>query len=107
MIKECLPKVRIKPLKMSYAGQNIIPCFLTFCSSDQSLLSFLNFNILVFLLFIVCLYKFMQAKIIKHYRRLINYACLQVLVNNNAYMAKQLCYHKLQSKHLKSICSSV
>jgi len=35
------------------------------------------------------------------------YACLQVLVNNNAYMAKQLCYHKLQSKHPKSICSRV
>jgi len=26
---------------------DIIPYFLTFCSSDQSLLSFLNFNILV------------------------------------------------------------
>jgi len=44
MIKECLPKVGIKLLKISY--QNIIPCFLTFCSSGQSLLSFLNFKFL-------------------------------------------------------------
>jgi len=56
MIKECLPKVGIKPLKISYASQNIIPCFLTFCSSDQSLLSFLNFIFLNILLFIVYLY---------------------------------------------------
>jgi len=32
--------------------------------------------------------------------RLINYACLQMLVNNNAYMAKQLCSPKLQSKNI-------
>jgi len=29
---------------------------------------------------------------------LIMCACLQVLVNNNAYMEKQLCYRKLQIK---------
>jgi len=60
MIKKCLPKVGIELFKISC--QNIIPCFLTFCSSDQSLLSFfLNFkflNILVCLLFIVYLYKY-------------------------------------------------
>jgi len=38
--------------------------------------------------------------IIKCYRCLINYACLQALVNNNAYMAKQLCYSKLQLKNM-------
>jgi len=37
MIKECLPKVGIK---IRISCQNIIPCFLTICSSDQSLLSF-------------------------------------------------------------------
>jgi len=42
MMKECLPKVRIKILKIS----NVILCFLTFCSSDRSLLSFLNFKFL-------------------------------------------------------------
>jgi len=33
----------------------------------------------------------------------INYACLQALANNNAYMAKQLCYHKLQSKNIRNL----
>jgi len=45
MIKECLPKVGIKIFK-NILCQNIIPCFLTFCSSDQSLLSFLKFKFL-------------------------------------------------------------
>jgi len=42
MIKECLPKVGIKILKISYV--RILFLFPYFCSSDQSLLSFLNFN---------------------------------------------------------------
>jgi len=48
MIKECLPKVGIKLLKISYVriATYIILCFLTFCSSDQSLLRFLNFKLL-------------------------------------------------------------
>jgi len=43
--------------------QNIIPCFLTFFSSDQSLLSFkfLILYILVSLLFIVYLYKYVHT----------------------------------------------
>jgi len=41
-----------------------------------------------------------------HYRHLINYACLQALVNNNAYMVKQLSQITIE-KYLKSICSSV
>jgi len=32
-----------------------------------------------------------------------NYACLQALVNNNTYMTKQLCYHKLQSKNIRNL----
>jgi len=44
MIKECLLKVGIKLLKI--LCQNIIPCFLAFCSSNQSLLSLLNFKFL-------------------------------------------------------------
>jgi len=49
MIKECLPKVGIKLLKISYV-RTLFLISLLFCSSDQSLLSFLNFkffNILV------------------------------------------------------------
>jgi len=34
------PKVGIKLLKISHFSITIIPCFLTFCSSDQLLLSF-------------------------------------------------------------------
>jgi len=34
---------------------------------------------------------------------LINYACLQALVNNNTYMAKQPCYRKLQSKNIQNL----
>ena len=37
-------------------------------------------------------------------RRLFNYACLQALVNNNAYMDNQLYQFE---KHPKSICTSV
>jgi len=45
MIKDCLPKVGIKLLKISNVRIRIIPCFLTCCSSDQSLCTqFLNFN---------------------------------------------------------------
>jgi len=40
-----------------------------------------------------------QAKIIKGYRRLINYA----LINNSAYMEKQPCYRKLQSKNIRNL----
>jgi len=74
MIKECLPKVGIKLFKIFYAGQNIpIPCFLTFCSSDQSLSVFLNFqflNILVCLLFILYLYKYLYPSEAIHQRNL-------------------------------------
>jgi len=39
---------------------------------------------------------------------LFNYACLQVLVKNNAYVAKQLHYIAQSSqKHPKYICSNV
>jgi len=43
MIKECLPKVVIKHLKIS--RQNFIPCFFTFCSSNQFLLSLLHMSL--------------------------------------------------------------
>jgi len=43
MIKEYLLKVELKFKNILY--QNIIPCFLTFCSSDQSqFFKFLIFN---------------------------------------------------------------
>ena len=40
----------------------------------------------------------------KYHRLLLNYACLQALVNNNAYMENQLYWFE---KHPKSICPSV
>jgi len=58
MLTHCnRPRVGIKLLKISC--QNIIPCFLTFCSSDtQFFLNFQFINILVCLLFILHLYKY-------------------------------------------------
>jgi len=60
MFKECLPKVGIKPLKYLMLT-DIISCFLTFCCSDQFLLSFLKFLIFKYsslFTFIVYLYKY-------------------------------------------------
>jgi len=67
MIRECLPKVGIKILKISYV-KIIIPCFLTFCSSDQSLLSFLNFKFLNILLCYM-----VAAALINHLTVLVDY----------------------------------
>jgi len=62
------------------------------------------FPTLLYLYIILIMFTFykpnLQAKIIKLHRHLFNYVCLQALVNNNAYMAKQLCYHKLQLKNI-------
>jgi len=59
MIKDCLPKVGIKLLK-NILCQNIIPCFLTFCSNDHP---YSVFKILIFKYSSLFTFYSIQAKI--------------------------------------------
>jgi len=103
------PKVGIKFLKISHIRQNIIPCFLTFCSSDQSLLKFqivfkysnINHGYLLGTLFLLA-----DENNITKYNVTGTYLIMLVKLT---YMAKQLYYCKLQSNYDKkqSIYSSV
>jgi len=63
MIKECLPKVGIKPLKISC--QNIIPCFLTFCSRQE-------------------------VAILVHTQSLLTFAVISVMMNELSFYAEDL-----------------
>jgi len=47
--------------------------------------------------------KFMNFMSHKNYQHMVfNYACLQVLVNSNTYMGKQLCYCKYLCSHMQA-----
>jgi len=51
VMQECLPKLRIKLVNISC--QNTIPCFLIYCSSDQSILSF-TFSYYIYVAMATC-----------------------------------------------------
>jgi len=92
MIKECLPKVGIQLLKISYVCQDIIPCFLTFCSSDQSLLSFLNFKFLNILVYVAMYtYMCMLHTYIQHYMHIHTYIHIYTHIYVCVYVCVCIC----------------